>query len=80
MGLPYDFDIGWSKYPPDDVIRAKDVFGTRAIFPFHNILNLAAADSPDRLRHLHRLIEDNKELHRLSKTYVVTVCFVSVFY
>ncbi|KAG4078989.1 hypothetical protein HA402_001644 [Bradysia odoriphaga] len=68
MGLPYDFDIGWSMFSPDEAIHANDVFGTKAIFPLHNILSLAAADSPDRLSQLHRLIENNKEMHRLAKT------------
>lgn len=70
MGLPYDFDIGWSNYPAEDVIHAKNVFGKKAIFPFHNILNLAAADSPDRLKQMERLIENNKEMHRYAKLYV----------
>lgn len=71
MGLPYDFDVGWSKFPPADLIRAKDVFGKSAIFPFHNILNLTAADSPERLQQIRRLIENNNDLHYMAQTYVL---------
>ncbi|KAG4067051.1 hypothetical protein HA402_000042 [Bradysia odoriphaga] len=68
MGISYNPDMRWSKYHPDDLIRAKIVFPKTAIFPAHNILSLAAADSPDRLYYHHDLVENNKELHRTSKS------------
>ncbi|XP_037027912.1 probable ATP-dependent RNA helicase spindle-E [Bradysia coprophila] len=68
MGISYNSDMRWSKYHPNDLIRAKSVFPLTAIFPTHNILSLAAADSPDRLYYHHDLVENNKELHQTSKS------------
>lgn len=67
VGIPYNFDIGWSKFDPKDLVKARDVFGRKAIFPFHNILNLAAEDTPERLDQIHSLIENNKLLHSTAK-------------
>lgn len=66
MGIPYDFDIGWSKFDPAEVLPCKNIYET-AIFPFHNSLRLAADDSPERLDQMHTLIENNRELHAKSK-------------
>lgn len=70
-GIPFGIDIGWSKFDPKDKILGKDIFGKSAIFPFHNILTLAADDSPERLEQLHNLIQNNKLLHQTAKTYVI---------
>lgn len=68
MGTPYDYDVGWSKYPPNDLIKCRDVYATTAVFPLHSILTLAATDSPERLDQIQRLLDNNKELHRMAQT------------
>lgn len=70
MGIQFDYDVGWSKYPPGDVVKGVDVFGSSAIFPSHNILTLSADDSPERLDQVQNLIENNKALHRMVQMYV----------
>lgn len=74
MGIQENFDIGWSKYNPNDLIKAsnqQDVISSTAIFPSHNILALEAEDSPDRMSQIFSLIENNKELYRTALSYVV---------